>query len=292
MRGTTNIKPRFPQKPQFGSTAPPVTVCSFPARQMEAVFYCASSEGIRSPGNQPNPVQCLCLMHCTSGWVTGWLGGWVCGVKPPPGSRTPLGPGISKILLLLVRQPPPPLAKQNPGLWVAEGGVGFGGERDAPCGHRASFLLFITFHFLDVIVLLCCCPVRCHVAELVPQFTLQACPEDCIVHAIPWSIVQQHNVFVLVRAGTPVFYNHGSAKEQVPTTILGPSQRRSDYLRIQYEVNGKVVIHDADALHHLEFHIWSPSPSPSTSSTPEPDGEHCCSASCIWISTCCTSIIF
>ena len=79
-----------------------------------------------------------------------------------------------------------------------------------------------------------------------------------------------------VRAPTPVFCNHGSANELVPTTILGPSQCPGDYLRIQYEVNGKVVIHDADAPHRLEFHIPSPSPSPSTSSKPETHGEHCC----------------
>ena len=64
-----------------------------------------------------------------------------------------------------------------------------------------------------------------------------------------------------VRAGTPVFYNCSSANERVPAPILGPSQRSSDYLRMQYEVNGKAVIHDAAALHRLEFHIRSPSPS-------------------------------
>ena len=64
-----------------------------------------------------------------------------------------------------------------------------------------------------------------------------------------------------VRAGTPVFYNCSSANERVPALILGPSQRSSDYLRIHYVVNGKAVIHDAAALHRLEFHIRSPSPS-------------------------------
>ena len=63
-----------------------------------------------------------------------------------------------------------------------------------------------------------------------------------------------------VRAGTPVFYNCSSANERVPAPILGPLQRSSDYLRIQYEVNGKAVIHDAAALHRLEFHIRSPFP--------------------------------
>ena len=56
-------------------------------------------------------------------------------------------------------------------------------------------------------------------------------------------------------AGTPVFYNRSSANEQVPATILGPSQHPGDYLRTQYEVNGKAVIHDIAALHRLEFHI-------------------------------------
>ena len=76
-----------------------------------------------------------------------------------------------------------------------------------------------------------------------------------------------------VRAGTPVFYNRSSANKRVPATILGPWQRPGDHLRIQYEVNGKAVIHGAAALHRLKFHIGSPSPSPSTSSKPEPDGQ-------------------
>ena len=44
-----------------------------------------------------------------------------------------------------------------------------------------------------------------------------------------------------------------------------------DYLHIQYEVNGNVVMNDAAALHHLEFHIRSPSSAPSISSTLGPD---------------------
>ena len=41
-----------------------------------------------------------------------------------------------------------------------------------------------------------------------------------------------------VRAGTPVFYNHSSANEQVPATILGPLQRPGDCLGMRYEVKG------------------------------------------------------
>ena len=57
-----------------------------------------------------------------------------------------------------------------------------------------------------------------------------------------------------------VFYNRSSANEQVPATILGPSQHPGEYLRTEYEeVNGKAVIHEAAALHRLEFHIRNPS---------------------------------
>ena len=56
-------------------------------------------------------------------------------------------------------------------------------------------------------------------------------------------------------------YNHRGANERVLAAILGPSQRPSENLHIQYEVNGKAVIHYAAALHHPEFHIRSPSPS-------------------------------
>ena len=76
-----------------------------------------------------------------------------------------------------------------------------------------------------------------------------------------------------VRASTPIFYHRITATDRAPATIVGPSQRPSDYLRIQCEVNGKAVIHHAVALHCLGFHIRSPSPSPLTSSKPEPDGE-------------------
>ena len=40
------------------------------------------------------------------------------------------------------------------------------GERHVPCVHRAPFSP-------DTIVLLCCCPMRCCVAELAPHFTLR-----------------------------------------------------------------------------------------------------------------------
>ena len=89
----------------------------------------------------------------------------------------------------------------------------------------------------------------------------------------PWSIAQQHNVIVLGSCQYPCLLPPQRASERVPATILGPLQRPGDYLQIQYEVNGKAAIHDAAALHHLEFDIRSPSPSPSTSSKPEPDGQ-------------------
>ena len=57
------------------------------------------------------------------------------------------------------------------------------------------------------------------------------------------------------RAGTPIFYNRGSANERVPAIILGPSQRLGDYVHIQYEVNGKAVVHDAAAKMNNMF-LW------------------------------------
>ena len=81
------------------------------------------------------------------------------------------------------------------------------------------------------------------------------CLEDCIVHFIPWSIAQQHNVIVLGLSSYPSLYNRSSANEAVPATVLGPLQRPNKYPRTQYDVNGKVVIHDAAALHRLEFYI-------------------------------------
>ena len=48
------------------------------------------------------------------------------------------------------------------------------------------------------------------------------------------------------RASTYVFYHHISA-------VLGP--RSTQVIYIQYKVNRKLVIHDANALHLLEFHI-------------------------------------
>ena len=74
------------------------------------------------------------------------------------------------------------------------------GEQYAPCVHYAHTVhLFYLDNLPDAIVSLRCCLVRCRVAELVPHFTMYAlvCPEDCIVHAIPLSIAQRHNVFVL-----------------------------------------------------------------------------------------------
>ena len=49
------------------------------------------------------------------------------------------------------------------------------GEQDAPCAHRTHTVhLFYLYNLPNTIVLLCCCPVRCRVAELVPHFTLHA----------------------------------------------------------------------------------------------------------------------
>ena len=51
----------------------------------------------------------------------------------------------------------------------------FGGEQDAPCTHCVHTVhLFYLDNLRDAIVLLCCCPVRCRVAELVPRFSLHA----------------------------------------------------------------------------------------------------------------------
>ena len=67
------------------------------------------------------------------------------------------------------------------------------GEGGAPCAHRASFLSReFTCHHCSALLLpgevLCC--------EACTPFH-PTCPEDCIVHAVPWSIAQQHNVIVL-----------------------------------------------------------------------------------------------
>ena len=73
----------------------------------------------------------------------------------------------------------------------------------------------------DTIVLLCCCPVRCCVPQQVRHFTLRA-----LRIALPFLGLQLSSTMSLswVRAGTPVFYNRSSANEQVPATVLGPSQ--------------------------------------------------------------------
>ena len=68
-----------------------------------------------------------------------------------------------------------------------------------------------------------------------------------------------------VTPGTDVFYNRASTGDRVPAIVLGSSPQPGDFLRIQYEVGGKVVVHEAAALHRIEFQIRSPSPSPSLS---------------------------
>ena len=79
--------------------------------------------------------------------------------------------------------------------------------------------------------------------------------------------------FFWVQAGTPLSYITPAVQISGFLLLLGPpSQHPGDYLRIQYEVNGKAMIDDVAALHFLEFHVRSPPP--STSSTLEPDEQH------------------
>ena len=53
--------------------------------------------------------------------------------------------------------------------------TGVWGERHALCAHRVPTVhLFYLDNLLDAIVLLCYCPVRCGVVELVPHFNLHA----------------------------------------------------------------------------------------------------------------------
>ena len=48
------------------------------------------------------------------------------------------------------------------------------------------------------------------------------------------------HVFVLVTPGTDVFYNRASTGDRVPAIVLGSSPQPGEFLRIQYEVGGKV----------------------------------------------------
>mmetsp|Transcript_79611 Transcript_79611/g.132944 ORF Transcript_79611/g.132944 Transcript_79611/m.132944 type:complete len:155 (+) Transcript_79611:335-799(+) len=68
-----------------------------------------------------------------------------------------------------------------------------------------------------------------------------------------------------ITPGADVFYNRASTGDRVPAIVLGSSPQPGDFLRIQYEVGGKVVVHQAAALHRIEFQIRSPSPSPPIS---------------------------
>ena len=68
-----------------------------------------------------------------------------------------------------------------------------------------------------------------------------------------------------VTPGTDVFYNRASTGDRVLAIVFGSSPQPGDFLRIQYEVGGKVVVHEAAALHRIEIQIRSPSPSPSLS---------------------------
>ena len=89
----------------------------------------------------------------------------------------------------------------------------------------------------DVIVLLCCCPVRSCEAELHALRTAW--------YMLSLGLLLSNTMSLSwVQAGTPVIYDHSRANERVPAIVLGPSQRPGDYLRIQNEVNGKAVIHD------------------------------------------------
>ena len=105
-------------------------------------------------------------------------------------------------------------------------------ELHAPCAHRAKFR-YIHFHGQ-------CSPP--------PPFQLR------FIMSLSW-----------VTLSTDVFYNRASTGDRVPAIVLGSSPQPGDFLRIQYEVGGKVVVHEAAALHRIEFQIRSPSPSPSLS---------------------------
>ena len=151
---------------------------------------------------------------------------------------------------------------------------GLGQHKDKDNGgsgtHRARTVhLFYLDNLLDPVVFLCCCPVRCRVAELVPQFTLYAMRTALCMLSLGLLLISTMSLS-WVRAGTHVFYNRSSANERVPATILSPLQCPGDYLCTQYEVHAKAVIHDTVALHRLGFHIRSP-PSLSASSKSESD---------------------
>ena len=51
-----------------------------------------------------------------------------------------------------------------------------------------------------------------------------------------------------VTPGTHVFYNRVSTGDRVPAIVMGSSLQPGDFLRIQYEVGGKEVVHEAAAL--------------------------------------------
>ena len=68
-----------------------------------------------------------------------------------------------------------------------------------------------------------------------------------------------------VTRSTDVFYTRANTGDRVPAIVFGSSPQPRDFLRIQYEVGGKIVLHEAAALHRIEFQIGSPSPSPSLS---------------------------
>ena len=69
--------------------------------------------------------------------------------------------------------------------------------------------------------------------------------------------------------GTHVFYHCMSMDKRVPAIVLVSSPQPGDFLRIKYEVGGKAIVHEAAALHCIEFKIRSSSPS-SSLSPPQP----------------------
>ena len=107
-------------------------------------------------------------------------------------------------------------------------------ELHAPCAHRAR-----TVRSFDIFIV---------TSSVSPPLQLR------FIMSLSW-----------VTPGTDVFYNRASMGDRVPAIVLGSSPQPGDFLRIQYEVGGKVVVHEAAALHRIEFQIRSPSPSPSLS---------------------------
>ena len=83
--------------------------------------------------------------------------------------------------------------------------------------HRARTVHLFYFNNLpDPVVLLCCWPVRCLVAELVPHFTLHALRTAWYMLSLGQQLSSTMSLSS-VRAGTTVFYNRSSANEHLAT---------------------------------------------------------------------------